>query len=79
MKEKECKRIRECKPEMEAKYRPALELYMATNLSCVEICRHCGVSLNGFFRYIDTYHCHLLFLNRIPREVAGIPLVMPSV
>lgn len=55
-----CKRIRGCKPETEAKYRSALELYTATDLSYVEICRLCGVSLNGFSRYIGTYHRHLM-------------------
>ena len=60
MKEKKCKRIRGCKPETEAKYRSALELYAATGLSYVEICRQCGVSLNGFSSYIGTYHRHLM-------------------
>lgn len=55
-----CNRTRGCKPETEAKYRPALELYAATNLSYVEICRQCGVSLNGFSNYICTYHRHLM-------------------
>ena len=55
-----CNRIRECKPETEAKYRPALELYSTTNLSTAEICRQCGVSLNGFSRYVNTYHRHLM-------------------
>lgn len=36
-----CNRTRGCKPETEAKYRPALELYAATDLSYVEICRQC--------------------------------------
>lgn len=60
MKEKKCKRVRGCKPETEAKYRSALELYAATGLSYVEICRQCGVSLNGFSSYIGTYHRHLM-------------------
>ena len=60
MKEKKCKQIRGCKPETEAKYRSALELYAATGLSYVEICRQCGVSLNGFSSYIGTYHRHLM-------------------
>lgn len=42
------------------KYRPALELYSTTNLSTAEICRQCGVSLNGFSRYVNTYHRHLM-------------------
>ena len=49
-----------CRPETEARYRPALELYAASRLSCVEICRRCGVSLNGFSRYVSTYHRHLM-------------------
>ena len=55
-----CHRTRGCKPETEAKYRPALELYTATGLSYVEICRQCGISINGFSRYINTYHRHLM-------------------
>ena len=55
-----CNRIRGCKPETEAKYRPALELYTATDLSTAEICRQCEVSLNGFTRYVNTYHRHLM-------------------
>lgn len=38
-------------------------MYTSTGLSRVEICRRCGVSLNGFSRYIGTYHRHLM-LNR---------------
>lgn len=55
-----CNRTRGCKPETEAKYRPALELYATTELSYVEICRQCGVSLKGFSNYIGTYHRHLM-------------------
>lgn len=55
-----CNRTRGCKPETEAKYRPALELYATTDLSTVEICRQCGVSLNGFSCYVKTYHRHLM-------------------
>lgn len=53
-------RIRGCKPETEAKYRPALELYASTALSIAEICRKCGISISGFSRYIGTYHRHLM-------------------
>lgn len=60
MTEPPCNRIRGCKPETEAKYRPALELYTTTGLSYAEICRQCGVSLNGFSRYVSTYHRHLM-------------------
>lgn len=60
MKDNKCNRIRGCKPETEAKYRPALELYATTDLSYVEICRQCGVSLYGFSCYIGTYHRHLM-------------------
>ena len=55
-----CNRIRGCKPETEAKYRPALELYTTTDLPKNEICRQCGISVNGFTRYIGTYHRHLM-------------------
>ncbi|WP_234982993.1 hypothetical protein [Bacteroides bouchesdurhonensis] len=52
--------IKGCKLEMEAKYHPALELYTTTDLSCGEICWQCGVSLEGFSRYVRTYHRHLM-------------------
>ena len=57
---KENNRTRGCKPETEAKYRPALELYAATDLSTAEICRQCGISTSGFSRYIGIYHRHLM-------------------
>lgn len=60
LKEHKCNRQRGCKPETEAKYRPALELYATSGLSIVEICRRCGVSLNGFSCYVKTYHRHLM-------------------
>ncbi len=60
MAEYQCNRTRGCKPETEAKYRPALELYAATDLSIAGICRWCGVSVNGFSRYVTTYHRHLM-------------------
>lgn len=60
LKENVCNRTRGCKPETEAKYRPALELYAATDLSTAEICRQCEVSLNGFTRYVNTHHRHLI-------------------
>lgn len=60
MAEYPCNRTRGCKPETEAKYRPALELYAATDLSIAGICRWCGVSVNGFSRYVTTYHRHLV-------------------
>lgn len=55
-----CNRKRGCKPETEAKYRPALELYAGTDLTSVEICRECGISASGFSRYIGIYHRHLM-------------------
>ena len=36
------------------------ELYAATDLSYIEICRQCGGTLNGFSRYVSTYHRHLM-------------------
>lgn len=73
-----CNRTRDCKPETEAQYRPALELYAATDLSYVEICRLSEVSLNGFTRYVCTFHC-LLMLKRndikcIPEEAGNIKM-----
>ena len=60
LEEKGCNRTRGCKPETEAKYSQALELYATTGLSYVEICRKCGISVSGFSRYIRTYHRHLM-------------------
>lgn len=65
-----------CRPETEAKYRQALELYTATGLSKAEICRRCGVSLNGFSRYVGTWHRHLMLerngIKCSREEAAGI-------
>lgn len=55
-----CNRAKSPKPETEAKYRPAYELYTATDLSIAEICRQCGISISGFSRYIGIYHRHLM-------------------
>ncbi len=78
LKECECNRIRGCKPETEAKYRPALELYATSDLSTVEICRRCEVSLNGFTRYVNTYHRHLMLerngIKCSPEEAADIKM-----
>ena len=70
----ECNRTRGCKPETEAKYSPALELYAATDLSIAEICRQCGISTSGFSRYIGLYHRHLMLERngiKCDREEAG--------
>lgn len=78
MPEHKCKRIRRCKPETEAKYRIALELYATTDLSYAEICRQCGVSLPGFSRYIGIYHRHLMLrrngIKCNPEEAGGIKI-----
>ena len=78
MKESMCNRARGCKPETEAKYRSALELYVATNLSYVEICRQCGISISGFSRYISTYHRHLMLqrngIRYSPEEAGSIKI-----
>ncbi len=78
MKENECNRARGCKPETEAKYRSALELYAATDLPCAEICRQCGISPGGFTRYIRTYHRHLMLerngIKCRPEEAGGIKM-----
>lgn len=55
-----CNRAKSPKPETVAKYRPAYELYTATDLSIAEICRQCGISISGFSRYIGIYHRHLM-------------------
>ncbi len=60
MKDNKCNRTRGCKPETEVKYRTALELYAATDLTYVEICRKCRISICGFSRYIGIYHRHLM-------------------
>lgn len=60
MEENRPERMNGCKPETEAKYRSALGLYISTDLSSVEICRRCGVSVSGFTRYISKYHRHLM-------------------
>lgn len=60
MKDTKCNRTRGCKPETEAKYRPALELYTSTDLPNVDICRKCGISISGFSRYIGIYHRHMM-------------------
>lgn len=49
-----------CRPETEAKYRTALELYRTTDLTLAEICRRCGVTVRGFSGYINKYHRHLM-------------------
>lgn len=73
-----CNRSRGIRPETETKYRPALELYASTDLSNVEICRRCGVSVNGFSRYIGTYHRHLMLerngIKCSPEEAKSINL-----
>ena len=74
LKECECNQTRGCKPETEAKYRPAFELYTATDLSIAEICRQCGISISGFSRYIGIYHRHLMLERngiKCSREEAG--------
>lgn len=73
-----CNRQRGCKPETEAKYLPALELYAATDLSIAEICRRRGISTSGFSRYVRVYHRHLMLArNGIkcgPEEAGGIKM-----
>ena len=56
-------------------YGEALALYAGSDLTKVEICRRCGVSLGGFSRYIRTYHRDLMLrrggLERGSREALG--------
>lgn len=67
-----------CRPETEAMYRAALELYGSTDIPLAEICRRCNVSVGGFSRYVRTYHCHLMLRRNGIRcgseEAAGISL-----
>ena len=78
MTEYKCNRTITCKPETEAKYRSALELYAASDLTTAEICRQCGVSLGGFSRYIGTYHRHLMLerngIKCSPDKACGIKM-----
>lgn len=78
LKEHKCNRQRGYKPETEAKYRPALELYDTSDLSTVDICRRCEVSLSGFSRYVNTYHRHLMLerngIRCSPEEAADIKM-----
>lgn len=73
---KTCRRARGCRPETEAKYRQALELYGTTALSCADICRRCEISQQGFHGYIVRYHRHLMLArNGIrchPKDAAAI-------
>lgn len=67
-----------CRPETEAKYRSALELYADTDISIAEICRRCGVSLSGFSSYIGTYHRYLMLkrngIKCAPEEAESIKI-----
>lgn len=76
MTDHECNRTRGCRPETEKRYRPALELYAATDLSLAKICRRCEVSVSGFSRYIGTYHRHLMLerngIECRPEDAGGI-------
>lgn len=78
LKEHKCHYTRGCRPETEAKYRPAFELYTATDLSIAEICRQCGISISGFSRYIGIYHRHLMLerngIRCSPEEAADIKM-----
>lgn len=44
------------------KYSHALQLYKTTDMSVTEISRECGVSRDGFSRYIQRAHRNLMFL-----------------
>lgn len=78
MQKKSANRQRGCRAVTEAKYRPALQLYTTTDLSKAEICRRCGITVNGFARYIGTYHRDLLLrrngIRFNPEEAANITL-----
>lgn len=49
------------RPETEAKYREAVELYVATDLTGRQICERCGVPLGGFRSYLRRFHRELVF------------------
>ncbi|MEY8686585.1 hypothetical protein AB9N12_10790 [Bacteroides sp. AN502(2024)] len=53
-------RSRRFKPETEAKYHEAIELYRSTRLSCAEICRTCGITVSGFQGYLSRHHRELI-------------------
>lgn len=57
---KKCKRFRGVRPETEAKYRQAIELYRSTDLPVAEISRMCGLTNNGLRCYIFKYHRDLM-------------------
>lgn len=57
---KKCNRFRGVRPETEAKYRQAIELYRSTDLSIAEISRMCGLTNNGLRGYIFKYHRDLM-------------------
>lgn len=69
-------RTRKPDPATEEKYREATKLYAATDLTCVEISRRCGVSLEGFKGYICKYRRDLLLARygiwSSAEEAAGI-------
>lgn len=46
----------------EAKYAPALELYITTDLSCTEIARQCNVSASAFRSWMARQHRDLLLI-----------------
>lgn len=56
----ESNRLRGVRPEIEEKYRRALEMYASTNLSGREICRICEVTESGFQCYLTKYHRELV-------------------
>ena len=49
------------RPETEAKYREAVELYVATDLTTRQISERCGVPLGGFRSYLSRFHRELVF------------------
>ena len=55
------RRSRNPRPETEAKYRQALELYRTTCLPVKEICARTGVSTSAFRSFIHACHRELLF------------------
>lgn len=53
------KKARGPRPETVEKYREALELYRTTDISCRDICRRLGLSVESFSGYIFRHHRNL--------------------
>lgn len=61
MEEKECCRTKGCRPETEARYSSALELYRTTDMTVREICSQTGTPFPAFRSYLGRCHRELMF------------------